>query len=566
MTRSAPARIRSAARAAGLFAAVVIMVTGCQGIPSSGPVEEGLTGLSQVEERVLFAPPKPFPGASQEDIVQGFVNAASSPLDDYAVARQFLSEKYAAQWDPRAEVLVDDGQREFRAGSEAASTLSLVATAHVDRHGVLVPLAPGPRTEVRFELVRENGQWRISSAPNGVILDLTTFTDVWSSHTLHFGVAGGGLVSDTRWFSGRTTLSTQIVSALLAGPAETLQGVAVTGFPVGTELAAGGVPVESGTAMIDLSREFETATKAQVDLAVQQLAASLFSVPGVTGFTVTVDQVEVVPRTTTTPQTLVNAEEGERALPPGVIMDGNFGFITPRGFAEDGVLSRQFAEVVPRAISMSADQRSAAVLTADGVYWIGPQDIVRIDARPDLRAPAVDRHGYVWSYPPTGGVVLTKPGESVAELTLPWVGLGAIESLRVSPDGNRVAAMISGGSGTRVVSAGIVRDQDAKPLSIVESSRSDVLWVSGGPVDVDWIDNQQLVVLSRSASGVRVSYGGPGMLTQDTGSVPDAITVRGGGSLRTTLRVLNSEGVLFSRSGVGWQRQSTGYSLLSKRG
>ena len=88
-----------------------LVATGFQNVPDSGQVRTGLSDLSQVEQPVVYDAVGPQDGATQEDILRGFLQAAASPDENYAVAREFLSPSYADLWSPTAGILVDSGTR-----------------------------------------------------------------------------------------------------------------------------------------------------------------------------------------------------------------------------------------------------------------------------------------------------------------------------------------------------------------------------------------------------------------------------------------------------------------------
>lgn len=550
--------------------ATILLLSGCEGIPHAGPVQEGLTDLEQAEQQVQYSPDMPVPGANEEEIVRGFVQAASSASEDYAIARQFLTRNYSAQWDPSATVLVDDGSRKYRVGKDGISILSLSGIAVVDDRGILAQIAPGEDTEVTFEVLQEEGEWRISAAPNGVILDRTTFFDVWSQHQIFFGsVVNGQLVADSRWFLNRATMSTNIVNELLAGSTEILQDTAVNAFPAGTSLTTEAVIVEAGTARIELSKEFETADAAALELATEQLGTSLNSVPGVTHFTVTVEQAEVISEAVMAPQTAASVEASEASFDPGVIKDGQFGYLNPTGFNAKPEFYTELSELNPRSITMSADQKAVAVLASDGVTWVTSDEIVPIDLRTGLLAPTVDRFGYVWTAQKASPqfVSVTMPGEVPLELTIPWLQGQTVADLRVSPDGHKLAALMKDDGGSRVVVGSIGRETTGEPRQVADTPNNTAFWAAGSPIDLDWIDSLRLAALTQSpTTGTRITTGGPGFFAEDRAAVADAVALRGGGR-ENLIRVLNAEGEIWGPQGTsGWQRQSSGYSLLTKRG
>jgi ABC-type glycerol-3-phosphate transport system substrate-binding protein len=111
-TDRSPRRPRSGARRRlGVAAALVgaLFLAGCGGIPTSGNVEAGPPITDDVEIDFGFAPQGPRSGATQEEIVQDFVIAATNPQSDYQVAREFLSEDFESEWEPDAITTIRTG-------------------------------------------------------------------------------------------------------------------------------------------------------------------------------------------------------------------------------------------------------------------------------------------------------------------------------------------------------------------------------------------------------------------------------------------------------------------------
>ena len=50
--------------------------------------------------------PGPLAGATPEAIIEGFVRAGVDSIDNYAVARQYLSSSFAGRWNPGGKRLV----------------------------------------------------------------------------------------------------------------------------------------------------------------------------------------------------------------------------------------------------------------------------------------------------------------------------------------------------------------------------------------------------------------------------------------------------------------------------
>lgn len=547
----------------GATALAALLLAGCNAIPGSGPVELGLTDLKQVEQLVQFNPSGPLQGSSQEDIVRGFVQAATSSSEDYSVAREFLSVGYADQWDPYYGVLIDDGSRPYRADGNSAGVLSLAAAANVDGQGTLLPAEPGPATDMRFEFEREGEEWRISSAPSGIILDRSDFLAIWSSHELNFIGPGGLLVPETRWYLSRTALVTEVVGGLLEGPGQRLQGSVRTGFPVGSALVAGTVPVTDGRAKIDVSGELLDAGPEALEEVVQQLSTSLKSVQGVSSIELLVNGASI--------KEVPTSLQSERRLPvdasiPAVVTEKSLGVMIGGEFQELEGLSAQVLSLNPDAVILALDASAAAVRNSAGVSRVSADENVLVDARDGLLEPSFDIFGHIWSTQKATAdrLHVSTPEGNDLTVAAPWLAGRNPVAVRLSPDGSQIAALVPSGEGSTVLVAGVVRDESGVPIRTSDEASSQ-LWATGAPVDLDWIDQSRFAALTSQGSASKVTIGAPGVFAVELGSVPGGIKISGGGS-RTQLRVLGEGSDLFAPQASGWQRTDDEIELLTKRG
>lgn len=541
----------------------VVALAGCNAIPGSGQVQVGLTDLKQVDQLVQFNPSGPVSGSSQEDLVRGFVQAATSSSDDYSVAREFLSTEYADQWDPYTGVLIDDGSRPYRDDGGSAGVLSLAAAANVDTQGVMVPAEPGPTTDMRFEFERAGDEWRISSAPSGIILDRSDFLAIWSSHELNFIGPDGLLVPETRWYLNRAALSTEIVGGLIEGPGRRMQESVRSGFPAGTTLVTGSVPIVDGHAKIDLSGELLEAEPGTLEEVVQQLSTSLKSVQGVNGFELLVDGASMREGATATRSELRPSAD---VLNPAVIIDGTLGILIGGDFREIAGLTGPVIDLDPNAVTLSADATSAAVQHPGGVSRVKADESVIVDAREGLLEPSFDAFGVIWTVQSeTAGQLRINTAAGVeATVAAPWLAGRDPVAVRLSPDGSQIAALVESTDGSVVLVAGVVRDDTGVPLRTTDEAVAQ-LWTTGAPVDFDWIDDTKFAALTNLGSASKITTGGPGLFSQEQGSVPNGTQISGGGS-RSQLRVLGDGDDLFASQGSGWQRIDNEIELLAKRG
>ncbi|MBP1327080.1 hypothetical protein JOF28_002312 [Leucobacter exalbidus] len=539
--------------------AVIALLAGCAAIPGAGNVKVGLTDLEQAEQFYQFTPQSPTAQASQEDIVRGFVAAATSNADDYAVAREFLSTEYANQWDPYYGVLIDEGSRPYRAAGDTAGVLSLSATAKVDEAGQMLPVEPGPATDMRFEFTRIDGEWRIASAPSGIILDKSMFLAIWSSHQLYFVGTNEILVPVTRWFVAGAALATEIVGALVRGPSEHMRESLHSGFPAGAVLVTKAVPVLDGRARIDMSSEVLQASPQAIAELRQQLKLSLQSIPGVNGFDLLVEGTAMSELGGGIEPELVN----EIAMPTGLI-DGVFGAVsggelTPMlGFAD------RVGELDPQAITLSIDGTQMAVLSEPGVTRLDAAGSALLDTRAKQIAPSIDVFGFLWTAT-RSGELQARGGDGVAiQVPAPWLDGRKVAAVRLAPDGARIAALVASEGGAQLLIAGVVRDDQGTPIRTTDEAATE-LWVTGDPLDFDWVGPTKFAVLSKGATATKVTSGGPGTFSTEQGSIPGGRQLTGGGAY-AQLRVLGSEGDLYAPQNSGWQRGDYDIEVLAKRG
>src|SRR5690606_2405083 len=153
---------------------MVIPLAACSGIPSSGDVVTGSEVSQQDPGGAEYIVEGPAEGDNMEQILRGFISAFRGS-GNYDIARQFLSSGFVNEWEPRESVLVHSGSLNYVAASE--DTMDVVvgsATASVDAAGSYRRFAAAPST-LHYEFVREAGEWRISAAPNGILLSESQF-------------------------------------------------------------------------------------------------------------------------------------------------------------------------------------------------------------------------------------------------------------------------------------------------------------------------------------------------------------------------------------------------------
>jgi hypothetical protein len=550
-------------RLAALSALVLVAtLAGCASIPTSGGVQQGPARQDQqVDLDVLVDGPQT--GATQAQILQGFIDAAASPRNNYQVAREFLTDALAAEWQADAGATVDVlADREMTALDETRMQVSAVPVANLAANGqyLLPESAASIPLEYAFEQV--GGEWRISSAPTGILIDESTFELVWQEYTLYFfDPQYRYLVPDVRWFAGRESAQTSIVRALLVGPAEWLEPGVVSAFPDDLQLQSATVPVSGDVAEVSLTGPaFDSLITIQ--RMRYQLEQSLLGVRNILDVRLILNGgVEDVPALADPPERTPRVDQ--RAL----VSDGTaFGFLSATGEGVTPVegISDQVIALGPSAAALGPDAAAAAVRSDAGVSIVRTgEEAVLLDPRDGLVAPSIDNYGVVWSVPADRPEELIWYGADGAgtPILVPWTGT-RIAAIEVSRDSTRIVALLVDGSRSRLVAASIQRDGDGNPQALgpVPLALADV---AGVPLDAAWLDSRTVGSISESPDG------GSALVLQELGgraTVSDgpvgATEIVGANSLRD-LRVLTDAGDLVTRAGVGWQVQGNGIRLLA---
>jgi len=555
------------ALAAVLAASALIALAGCATIPRSGDVVRGGSVSAQDNgfDQLDFHPNPPAKGESQQDILNGFIDAAVSPDGGYQIARAFLSDSFQSQWNPDYSVTVTGPGARAEPTPLTSTQLQLEVSpvAFIDQAGDYRTAGSPAPVPLKYDFVKQNGQWRISKAPDGIVIDASLFPNVFSSHSLYFYSPDYRyLVPDLRWFpSSPAALATRIVKALLAGPSPWLQDAVATAFPKGTQLAAGSVVVENSSAQVALSSVAagsDTATTARMS---QQLGESLADAASQVSLSIGGVQQDVSSVTTAQRDPSVSAN-------PLVLQNGKFGFLSSESLIAFNGIGADIADLHASAATVAADGLTGAALAGGAVYAVANSLAapVRIDTRPGVIAPAVDNREIVWSAvgdPKEPFDVAASDGVT-AQLKANWPDAHTLIAFAISRDSTRMAALVRTADGrVHLMVAGIVRDGNGRPTRIGEPLDTGEVGLSDG-FALAWTDELSIAVLGASPQG------GTGIVTQVLGGAaaspqpgPEGGVSIAGGNPAAQLWVRTSKGALETPAGNGWQQVATGVGVLA---
>lgn len=512
-------RTRRRARYTGLACAMVLGLTlsACGAMPRSGPVHKVIEPTEQTQQSAMpFNPQGPRVGATAQEIVEGFLAAGVGAQDDYSVARQYLTPQLAATWKPDTRVLIHSGEPttvprlndgEFRTSMEVSGELSA--------SGVLAKQPSGSTRVLDFVLTSVDGQWRISRAPDGVVVPQTDFEKIFSPTNLYFYSAQDSkyLVPDPRWFATRSTTSTAAVRALMRGPAAYLGNAVTSAIPQGTALSRSAVPVSGGTAAVDLTlASFDPAEVNQARRMEQQLRATLRTIPNVDDVELRINDAPVDTsggsdndpiQAVTVPNRQIGVSDNKLAFYQG----GQTELIPDLTLPEGVTLSKP-------GMGMEAGAFGFVDSAGSTVYTVSPgqQPRQRWSGNKPTR-PSFDNLGWVWGADRSGTVRAVRAssegqGDTVSAS---WLDDQHVASLRISREGSRALVVTTDAAATRstVWIAGVVRDASGKPTELAKGN------AVATDVDVDtaqWIGPDEFVSSA---------------LDQDTNSQPRRYTIAG---------------------------------------
>ncbi len=542
--------LRFLASVLGLVA--VLGTAACAQIPTSSEVRQGqYIGGGLSNEDLYYSPNPPSQGASQEEIIRGFLNAGTGPQDDYAVARQYLSRDFAKKWKPNEETLVQQGKPGISFLAENRSQVVVQLQSKVDANGVYTIASPDEERNLYITLVEEAGEWRIDDAPNLTVLIRPVFDVIFQSYSLYFfDKQLKHLVPDLRWFPSRASTSTRMITELLVGPSEWLQDAVVTAIPAGTKLSLAAVTVANGIASVDLNAKTLSLSATAKTYLKAQISATLRQLPNVTSVQILVER---------SPQVIADLTleaNPSAGVSPVVIGLNGFTHLSGANPASFAKVPSLLANYVATDFALSADESRLALKAANGVYETSLTDFgkepVLVDARTKLIRPVFDRQNYLWSTGVAAGsyIRIVSPQGEVSELAAGWLSLANRVEISISIEGSRLAALVATPSGNQVLVSSIVRDENGKPIRLGNPIR--IGTTIQNPQSIAWSGETQVLVLAlnpeTTAGGVYKSViGADTVLIANTTDIVDIL-----GGAAGELYGLTEFGELYRHRSTGW--------------
>ena len=589
------------ARALRVLVAAVVVATAavtaaCSSLPTSGPVMDG--SGADVPREFFVAPRGPSPGVAPQALVYGFLGAGLDARDGFAAARSYLTAASGARWRPAERVVVHqragtqvvlsqrgrvlpDGVGADPAAGPVAVTVSAPLVAVLDARGRYRAAPPGEPVREELTVEREDGRWRVASAPDQLLVDEEDFSLGWSARSLYFPDPGGTvLVPEVRWFpQSQEALPTAVAAELLRGASPWLAPAVRRPLVPAPRLSSASVVVEGGTASVDLGEGVLDASTADRGLLVASLKATLGALPRVSGVVVTAGGGRLSGTTSgPLPQASPVLDPSAVLLRDGAPVRLRNGGLEPVPARRGDDLAGDLSDPAVPADPKDPEAPPLAALVGRGgtttlVRWPGTgagRAVLEATAPATLTAPAFDPQGWLWSAttPSEGTVVAVPPDGRASAVAAPWLAGRRVVAVRPSREGARalVVSAVPGESGDHVDVVGVRRSPGGQPEELVAPDPAPVPPVVG-VVAAAWVDQSTVAVLGTAASpapdaaatrqvftltgGLVSPESAPGLFDRKDGDPPPpkVVSMAAGGG---TLLLGTADAQVFQRAGVRW--------------
>jgi hypothetical protein len=562
-----------------LLAVVVLLlglVTGCVSVPTAGPVEkvEGQPPECQNCINIDVAPPSP--GDEPKQIVQGFLRATSNFQPSYAVARQFLTTGAAEKWAPETGVSIYSGSLQA-AGTTVILDGRLVGSLGPDR----TYTAQDKAWRVNFGMVKEKGEWRISTPPAGLMVAEFAFSSFYQSYNLYFVGNGSVLVPDPIYLPNlrnQASIASVLMRALLNGPSDWLSPAVTSAIPEGTALSVDAVTINDGVAEVALSDNVLSLNDGQRTLMAAQVLYTL-QATGIQGVTFTVNQQ---------PYAIPGADQGTYE----VVLDSRFAAFDPipPGIVDSTYTARDNKVSVTASITdpgqtfpipgplgagrWSVEQLAVSATGSDVAAVTDRGTVLRraevadgtvrtvLSGATALLRPEFTRFAEVWAVGDRDGrqrLWVERDGR-VAEIDSTILSRGTIKAFAISPDGVRMALIREVDGRSELGLARIVRGERIRldgwlSLDVTRSTTPDLSLLR----DLAWSDATSLAVLGGASGDAPLTVY---RVSQDASSITAVGEPIAWEAIALSVLLKSQTVIVLDSSGQTWRDGSTQWLTL----
>ena len=393
---------------------------------------------------------------------------------------------------------------------------------------------------MNFQLVNENGEWRINNPPGGLMVAEYSFRTFYKAYDLYFIGNGVSLVPDPIYLPSLRSpqnVASALITSLLSGPSAWLKPAVTTAVPTGTTLSVSSVTITDGIADVPLSEEMLTLTDARRSLVAAQIVYTLKqSGIGIKGVVIRVNQQTLrVPEADPNSQ-VISVDAIPREMEPVSFVAGEqlYGMRggrmqlitsnadTPNPKPIEGPLGDGDYSVDSMAVSL-ANTDLAVVTNGRTVLRHAPTTTGAVDTlmddATDLLRPQFTRYGELWVIGRQAGRqrMWVFDGARRHSVDAPLLDGGRIIAFKVSPDGARIALIRKTATGSELGMARISRADKImvdgwRALNTTQSMSPQITRM----VDVAWIDPNDVLVLGAPDKDAAIA---PFRVTEDASQI-----------------------------------------------
>lgn len=500
---------------------------------STVPLDTSTVQITQVPERpareVGIEPLSPEPGATQEEIVSRFIDAAASTVPDHPVARQYLTEQAAETWSDEGTISVIS--QDFSASvttQEGAVRVTADLIGTVDARGIFDVDGTGQFIR-EFTLEEVEGEWRIANPPDGLILLQPDFERLYDRRLAYFlDPTGTRVVPDPRYLITGDAQPTALLLRVLEGPSAAL-AAGVRNLLSGEVQLRSAVTVNAQqSAVVDLTGlgsdpdSVLAGISAQIVWTLRQLGVQTVQIR-VDGEVV---QFDDIPAQQTIDDWVSFDPHSVPVNSVGHYVDDGALRLVPTGEPAPGPAGEGDYGLTSAAVKIDARSGDLSFLAGVGPVGTGERllagpyggALTAVLTGSSLTAPTVAAtRAEVWVVRDGKEIFLVQAGGRPRPVDAPTLaGLGQTEVLQLSPDGVRAAVVADS-----VLYVGtVVRDEEGgvalRDLRAIAPTLTRV-------ADVAWRDSEELLVLAGGAGNDRI---GPYLVGVDGWGL-DAVSVSG---------------------------------------
>ncbi|MGV3016852.1 LpqB family beta-propeller domain-containing protein [Rothia sp. 88186D007BW] len=555
--------------ALSLTVSSLLTFTACATIPTNGEVNHYADPQARGKASTSGSSPEgPAPGARPTEIIAGFLHAGVGVADDYSVARLYLTEDLAQSWRPDGRTLVYDSAFTTASITDSTYQVAVPASTLVDNRGLATSYTTVADTDIEFTLRQVDGEWRISSAPDGTVLNRAEFTEVFSPFTLYFyDPTYTYAVPDIRWFAERSTVATSLVRVLLEGPAPYLVGAVASAVPADTRLTRNSVPIDGGVADVRLSggNALSTASALEVERLRTQLTQTLTALASVTTVQLTIDD-QIVGASTLENyrEPAVNSEVARNIV--GIEENR----LITRATLDDAASQQTIVETsAPALITLPAMNYTrnyyAFTNTGQDEIWLASSNGARSVYRgTHVLAPCFDHQNWLWVGEQDGSVRVIAAGQEdrTPHTIASWLSGELLHSISIARDGTRAVLVTSSAHGNSYGAwvCAIRRAADGTPEQLLAPVR---LGAEMSPRGAEWVSDVEVFLWNgETAQTELVSLTGENTQYDSLQGVTRIVTGRG----LDQVVAMTGDGGLYTVAGLSWTRSESSLSQINYSG